>query len=660
MEVPTREIYWNVIGHNWLYLFFAIAMIIFVYGFYRRYRLWKLGKPENRFDQPLKRIFGVLKDGIAQASILREKEPGLMHVAIFGGFVILFIGTLLVFAQADFSIQILFGQFYLWFSLILDLFGGLFILGILYAMFRRYIIRPDRLNIILDDAIILPLLLVIAITGFFIEGARLAATQPAWAEWSPIGYWVSGLFNEKTAENVHSLLWWLHLFLSLGFIAYIPYSKLFHIFISPTNIYFKSFKPRGQLTSIDIENSETFGASTASDLTWKQLFDLDACTQCGRCQDQCPAYQSEKPLSPKKLILDMRDNMTVAGYQILQSKKQKEEASSKSIVGNSVTADEIWACTTCMACQEHCPVAIEHVQKIVDLRRSQVLMDSKFPQELNLAFKGLETNANPWNMGSTTRADWAEGLDVSTVLDHPEVEYLWFVGCAGSFDDKAKAVSKAFAKILNQAGVSYAILGADEQCCGDPARRSGNEYVFQMLAEANIDLFKSVKFKKIITACPHGYNVIKNEYPQFGGTFEMIHHTELIAELIKSGRLQIQTQNAAVSSYHDSCYLGRYQKIYEAPREIMKKVVKGRFQELKRNRDKSFCCGGGGARMFIEEHIGSRINHLRIREVADAGVHTLGVSCPFCLVMLQDAVNEKKLDNSIQVKDVAQLVAEHI
>ncbi len=660
MEVPTREIYWNIIGHNLLYLFFAIAMVIFAVGVYRRYRLWKLGKPENRFDQPLKRIFNVLKDAIAQVSILRDRVPGLMHVAIFGGFAILTVGTILVFAQADFSIQILFGRFYLWFSLILDLFGGLFILGILFALIRRYLLRPDRLNLILDDAIILPLLLIIAITGFLIEGARLAATKPAWAEWSPIGYLVSGLFSDQNAESLHSKLWWLHLVLSMGFIAYIPFSKLFHIFISPTNIYFKSFKPKGQLTSIDIENSETFGVSTVTDLTWKQLFDLDACTQCGRCQDQCPAYQSEKPLSPKKLILDMRANMVSQGNQLIRSKKEKKEINLELIVGNAVTKDEIWSCTTCMACQEHCPVAIEHVQKVVDLRRSQVLMESQFPQELNLAFKGLETNGNPWNMGSGMRGDWTEGLNVPTVLDHPEFEYLWFVGCAGAFDDKAKAVSKAFAQILNQAGVSYAILGVDEQCCGDPARRSGNEYVFQMLAEANIESFKSVKFKKIITACPHCYNVIKNEYPQFKGEFEVIHHTELIADLLKNGQLQIKDKNQAVSSFHDSCYLGRYQNIYDAPREIMKKITGGQFKELKRNREKSFCCGGGGARMFMEEHLGSRINHLRIQEAAEAGVHSLGVACPFCLAMLQDAVKEKELGDSIQVKDIAQLVAEQI
>ena len=663
MQVPTREIYWNISGHNILYALFIVALTVSVYGVFRRYRLWRLGQPENRFDQIGKRILSVLKDGFAQVSIIREKVPGTMHVAIFGGFVILFIGTLLVFAQADFAIQILYGRFYLWYSLILDVFGVIFILGVLYALFRRYVIRPPRLNRVVDDAVILPLLLVIAITGFLVEGTRIAVTQPEWALWSPVGCFVAGWFNSVSNTNVatiHRLLWWFHLIISMGFIAYIPYSKLFHIIISPANIYFKSFNPRGQLASLDIENSETFGVSDIPDFTWKQLLDLDACTQCGRCQDQCPAYQSDKPLSPKKLILDLQAHMTKRGKVLLQNKKQGKESDPQPITGNAVTEDELWACTTCMACQEHCPVAIEHIQKVVDLRRSQVLMESRFPQELNTAFRGLETNANPWNMGHASRADWTQDLNVPLVADNPEVDYLWFVGCAGSFDDNAKAVSKALAQILSKAGVSYAVLGIDEKCCGDPARRAGNEYVFQMLAEENIENFKSCNFKKILTACPHCYNVIRNEYPQFGGNFEVIHHSQLIADLITSGKLKLAGNGHAGSAFHDSCYLGRYHNIYDAPRKVMKSMADGKFRELPRNRDKSFCCGGGGARMFMEETIGSRINHLRIQEAADAGINTLGVACPFCLTMLQDAVKEKELTDSIQVKDIAQLVAEQI
>ncbi|MBN2104694.1 (Fe-S)-binding protein [bacterium] len=660
MDTPTREIYWNIQGHDLIYLFFGLAMAVFCYGLYRRIRLWKLGQPEDRSGHIIKRIWGVLKDALGQMSVMRETTPGIMHVMIFSGFVVLFIGTLLVFLQADFSIQILFGQFYLWFSLILDLFGLIFIFGILFALFRRYILRPDRLNIILDDAIILPLLLIIGVTGFLLEGLRIAVKDPQWAEWSPVGYWIAGWLNLEQAEGIHRILWWGHMALSLIFIAYIPFSKLFHVLMSPTNMYLKSFKPRGELSTIDIENSETFGVSDINEFTWKQLLDLDACTHCGRCQDQCPAYNSDKPLSPKKIILDLQRHLTKRGPELIRAKKAGTEPEPGVIAGNAVTEDEIWACTTCMACQEHCPVAIEHVQKIVDLRRSLVLMDSQFPQELNLVFKGLETNANPWNMGSASRADWLEGLNVPTAADKSDADYLWFVGCAGAFDDKARATSEAFARILNKAGVSYAVLGVDEQCCGDPARRSGNEYVFQMLAQANIEMFQAVKFKKIVTACPHCFNVLRNEYPQFGGRFEVIHHTELILELIRDGKLEIKSSGLTSASYHDSCYLGRYHDIYQAPRDIMKKITGGELKEMKRHHDKSFCCGGGGARFFMEETIGSRINHLRIQEAADAGIQCLSVACPFCLTMLQDAVKEKELDGSIKVKEIAQLVAERI
>ncbi|NQT23968.1 4Fe-4S dicluster domain-containing protein [candidate division KSB1 bacterium] len=659
MLTPTRELYWNIPGHLLVYAAFLVAVIVFAYGIYRRVRLWRLGQPDARFDQIGKRLLVMIRDGLAQAAVLREKVHGMAHMAIYSGMIILTIGTFLVLLQADFNIQILFGQFYLWYSLVLDLFGLIFLLGIVFAIIRRYIIRPKRLNIIADDVVILPLLLLITITGFLLEGARMAATSPEWATWSPVGNWIAGMINTSKAEGLHRAMWWVHMILSMIGIAYVPYSKLFHTLMMPANMYFKSLKPRGQLTTMDLENSETFGVTDIHEFTWKQLFDLDSCIQCGRCQDQCPAFNTDKPLSPKKLILDLQAQMEKRGPDLLKTKKSGEEVIPEPIIGDAVTEDEMWACTTCMACQEHCPASIEHVQKIVDLRRSQVLMDSKFPQELNLAFKGLETNSNPWNMGAASRADWTEGIEVKTLADNPEPDYLWFVGCAGAFDDTAKATSKALAKILNAANVNYAILGADEQCCGDPARRSGNEYVFQMLAEANVEMFKETGAKKIITACPHCFNVIKSEYPQFDGEFEVIHHSQLIAELIESGKLKLPSGKLGKAAYHDSCYLGRYHDIYNAPREILKTMTDGNLTELQHHHDKSFCCGGGGARMFMEEHIGTRINHSRIQEAADAKVETLGVACPFCLVMLKDAVKEKELEG-IAVREIAEIVADQL
>ena len=343
------------------------------------------------------------------------------------------------------------------------------------------------------------------------------------------------------------------------------------------------------------------------------------------------------------------------GPALIKSRKSGE-TELVPIVGNAVLESEIWACTTCMACQEHCPVEIEHVQKIVDMRRSRVLMESQFPQELNLAFKGLETNANPWNMAASSRGDWMEGLDVPVADENSDVEYLWFVGCSGAFDDNAKATSRAMVKILNHAGISYAVLGADEQCCGDPARRSGNEYVFQMLAGANIEMFKTIRFKKMLTACPHCYNVIRNEYPQFDGCFEIVHHTELIMQLIREGRLSVSRNGNLKAAYHDSCYLGRYQGQYDNPRNIMRAVNGGQLKELKRHGADSFCCGGGGATFFMEE-TGKRINHLRLQEALDANVDTLGVACPFCMTMLVDAAKDKEQEENIQIRDIAQIVA---
>ncbi len=660
MSTPTREIYWNIQGYNFIYLAFAIALIIFIYGFFRRYRLWRLGAPERRLDQLGKRLWSLIKDGLAQFSVLKDANPGLMHLAIYGGFVVLTIGTFLVLLQADFSLQILYGSFYLWFSLVLDLFGVLFILGLVYAAIRRYIIRPKRLNRLADDAVILSLLFIIGVSGFIIEGARIAATRPVWEHWSFVGHWIAGWFGSSSPEAItatHRYMWWFHMIISMAFIAYIPYSKLFHIFTAPANLFFKSLEPRGRLSTIDMEKSENFGVADLTHFTWKQLLDLDACTECGRCQDQCPAYASQKPLSPKKLILDLQNHMSIRGRQLLKAKS--EEAALESPVGAAVTEDEIWACTTCMGCQEHCPVAIEHIQKIVDLRRAKVMMDSQFPQELNAAFRGLETNANPWNIGQDARADWAQGLNIPLMAEQSEVEYLWFVGCAGSYDDRGRNISRALASILQKAGVSFAILGVEEKCCGDPARRACNEYVYQMMAEENIQTFKKYRFKKILTACPHGYQMIKNEYPQFGGEFEVIHHTELIGHLIQDGKIKLEPKNEKIT-YHDSCYLGRYNGLYQAPRDVLKVAIGGNIIELPRSKSKSFCCGAGGGRMFMEETLGERINHLRIQEVAMSGAATVASACPFCLDMLDDGAKEKGLEETIKVKDIAQIVAERM
>ncbi len=664
--IPNREVFWNISYHWVLYPLLIITFAIFAYGIYRRIRLWRLGVSDNRFDRIGQRLVGVIKFGIAQSRLLKERYPGLMHLAIFVGFVLLLIGTATV--SFDYDVwglilgqpSFIKGNFYLYFSLVLDLAGVLTIIGLLVAFFRRYIQRPDRLNNQTDDVIVLVGLLAIVISGFFVEASRIAATQPSWEVWSPVGYALSGLFSGagvEAAQSWHRLIWWLHLVLAFSFIGYIPFSKLFHIISAPTNIFFRSFQPNGQLTSIDIENAETFGAGNISDFSWKQLLDLDACTQCGRCQDNCPAYLSEKPLSPKKLILDLLTNLNQKVPQLLIRQQAKNNETEEPLVGSAVTPDEVWACTTCRACMEECPVIIEHVQKVVDLRRHLVLMLSQFPKEVQLVLKNLTNNFNPWGIGFSSRGDWANGLDVKTFSGEDDSEILYFVGCAGAFDDRYKKVAQSFVKILNAAGIKFGILGAEEKCCGDSARRIGEEYLFQTLAQENIATFQQHNVKKIVTTCPHGYNTLKNEYPQFNGNFEVIHAVELIADLLKQGKIVLKKDFQQSIVLHDSCYLGRYNNIYEQPREIIQNISGAKLLEMERNRDKSFCCGAGGGRMWFEETIGTRINNLRVEQALETKPNAVGVSCPFCLTMFEDGIKDKGVQDSVKTYDLIELVA---
>jgi len=433
---------------------------------------------------------------------------------------------------------------------------------------------------------------------------------------------------------------------------FIPHSKHFHLITGPVNMFLRSHDPIGTLKKIDFEQVEEFGVTNVNQFQWKNIVDFFSCVDCGRCQDVCPAFQSDKSLSPKVIMMSLRKHILSESDNLFSTNVPSEP-----IMEKWITTDEIWACTTCGACMETCPVSNEHIPTILELRRAQMMMENKFPQELSAAFKGLETNSNPWNMGSSTRAEWTEGLDVPLMAEKQEAEYLWYVGCAGSFDDRGKEISKAFAKILNKAGVSYAILGEEEGCCGDPARRAGNEYLFQMNAEQNIETFKEYKFKKIVTCCPHGYHILKNEYKEFGGEYEVIHHTQLIAELIEQGKINISPNGNGKVTFHDSCYLGRYNDIFDEPRQILKAVNKQGLVEMPRAKNKSFCCGAGGGRMFMEETEGKRINHIRVEEAQNTGATTVCTVCPFCTSMFDDGIKEKGIEEKLQVKDIAQIIS---
>jgi Fe-S oxidoreductase len=652
-------------GRIVLLLAILLSVGFFVNEVWARIRLVLLGrKDEKRWDRPLERLgFVFAKVGSQLCSIKDRPFVGVMHALVFYGFVLFTVATINHVAGA-FSKGFSFlghGRFNdLWF-LGVDLIAALTIIGTVVLAVRRFILKPQAITQPMpisrspQSAIVLSLIFGLMLTYLANQGAEIALSGHSFAAWMPISKAGAAKLAGIPPNALifwNQIFWWSHILMVLAFLVFIPHSKHLHLLAGPINIFFRSRKSIGTLEKIDFEASEQYGATLATQFQWKSLMDAFSCVDCGRCQDECPAFRSDKPLSPKVVMMSLRKHLLNERANLLGGKEPSEP-----VMDKWQTPDEIWACTTCGACMEACPVLNEHIPAIVELRRAQVMMDSRFPQELAATFRGLETNSNPWNMGHDGRANWAEGLNVPLMAENPEVDYLWFVGCAGSFDDRGKSVSQALAKILNQAGVSYGILGLEEKCCGDAARRAGNEYLFQMMAEENVQTLKQYRFKKILTSCPHGYNVIKNEYGQFGGEFEVVHHSQLIAGLLQEGRIKLTANGDGKMTFHDSCYLGRYNDVYDAPRSVVKALGNGGYIEMPQSKNKSFCCGAGGARMFMEENIGRRINHLRVEEAKQSGADTLAVACPFCLTMMDDGIKEKGWEGEMKALDIAQAVA---
>jgi Fe-S oxidoreductase/nitrate reductase gamma subunit len=656
--VPFRDTFWNVpVWAQWaLYAGGIVAVAIFAWGLWARIDLWRQGGPENRFDRIPDRVALVVKHVLGQVRTLSEAYPGVMHAIMFWGFLALFMGTVLATIDYDITVpvfdwKLLQGPFYLFYETVLDLFGLFFVIGLGMAVWRRFVLRPARIDPTGSFAGVLALLLVINVTGFVMEAARLAAVRPEWGPWSPVGYALGqamlavGL-TEPGLRLIHLGVWLFHAALSLAFIAIVPYSYFMHLITTPLNVFFSKLTPRGEIAAIpNIEEAESLGVSKLEEFSWKRRLDFDACLECGRCQDACPAYLAGTALSPKRVIVKL--------------KRHLHGQLPGPVHGGLIGADELWACTTCMACVQECPAFIDIVDTIIDLRRYLTLSEGALPSTAPQSLQNIQRAGNPWGLAPSERLAWAEGLEVPVMEAGKEVEYLYWVGCSASYDKRNQAIARAVVRILRTAGVSFGVM-AEERCHGEVARRLGDEYLYQTVQQENIGALKQYRFRKVLTHCPHCFNTIKNEFPQFGGAWEVVHHAVLIQELLASGRIRPRRALDLTVAFHDSCYLGRYNGVMEAPRAVARAVPGVRLIELPRQRERGLCCGGGGGHMWMEVPARKRVNLIRVEEALAQKPRVVGTACPFCLAMVDLGRKVKGAEETLQVKDVSELLAESL
>ncbi|MFH1728876.1 MAG: heterodisulfide reductase-related iron-sulfur binding cluster [Pseudomonadota bacterium] len=624
-----------------------LSLLFFAYSVVSRIKIMMRTSSIKRFDKPLERFIVVLKYMFAQTKLFYDPIPGLAHALIFWGFCVIAIESINFFLSAlvvDLRIPFTSGYYFIF----LEAFTVLVILAVAYCYFRRLFIKPDRLELTKEAHVILGLILVLMLTYFTMtmaEGTIIGKMHRLKYASLALYPMFSG-FSYEFNVLIYGISWWIHLLSFLFFLNLLPYSKHMHVLTVLFNVFFSDLDKKGKMKKLDLENSESFGISNLAELTWKDVLDGFTCTECGRCTELCPANKTEKSLNPKEIILKIRDYV-YANYKI------KEDEKLGNILEEFILKKDIWSCTTCHACVTACPVLNEHLPKIFGLRQNQVLMEGDFPEEAQLVCKNIENNSNPWGIGSSERDKVLLDLDVPRISEKPDAEYLLYLGCAASFDERNKKVAKSLIKILKKAGVSFAVLGNEEKCCGETVRRIGNEYLFQMIAEENKAIFENYKIKKVITSCPHCFNTFKNEYPCFGLDLEVVHHTQFIDMLIKEGKLDISSKTEAKITYHDSCYLGRYNDIYNEPRSILQKICSNVF-EMPNSKRKSFCCGAGGGRMWMEETEGKRINIERAKQALATDADKIVVSCPYCLTMFEDAM--KDLGENKEILDISEIV----
>ncbi len=662
----------------------AVSLAIFFYRVFYLYSLLKHTQPENRFDRVWERIKSAVCKGLLQCCHFKVNDPdiiytGVMHAMLFFGFVVLLFGEIELIIKGfvpGFSYASILGDgLYKAYLFTQDFFIYVVLAAVAMSIIRRIVWHPKKENYHFSAYFILGLITILMITLIYMNMMD-AAREPETGKWMVFsGFLYSRIFSYYMGFSPvgYGVAYWVHIIALLTFLDFIPNSKHLHILTAIPNNFFVNLNESMNLRPVDFEDeeAESFGVGKVEELSWKQVFDGYSCTECGRCSSLCPAANTGKLLVPKEVILSIKDNILENAELVLGTSHDEEkrvplfkdyelELPKDSYVEYQASVPEkaLFQCTTCGACQAVCPVSNEHIRNMIDMKRYLVMTEGRFPEKLIEAFNNMETNANPWGINRDYRADWAKGMDVKTIEEEPEPEVLYFVGCAGAFDDRGKEIARSFANILIKAGVKFAILGKQEKCCGDNARRLGNEYLFYNLAIENIETFRAYNIKKIVVTCPHGYYTLKNEYPKFGGDFfEVVHHSQFIKELIDSGRIKLKGEFEKSVVYHDSCYLGRHSDIYSQPRDVIRKAG-GHLKETTNSYNMSFCCGAGGGMMWVEEE-GERMNRVRTKQLAETGSECIATACPFCMIMLDDGVKDLGLDN-MQVKDIAQIVEEEL
>jgi Fe-S oxidoreductase len=693
-------------------------------------------RKDPRFDRIGERIKGFFVYVLGQGRLLRWPYAGVLHVLIFWGFLVLLTAIAQAMVEAlwqGFNFADLPGAGAV--AFLQDLFASLVLVGIVMALFNRLVIRPIRFrgSHAGDALLILGWIAAIMVMMQSNYASRIAMGDDATAGWRPLASAFSHLFAGMGAQSrglqvVHGITFWTHLSLVFSFLVYLGYSKHLHIVTAAPNVLFRNTKPKGRMVPIDLEAEDVdhFGSSKLEHFSWKDMLDLYTCTECGRCQTHCPAFNTGKPLSPKTLITDLRDHVyevaaggygnnshtahqveggmwvtadaatgaVTAGEADVNAAAPQAEAAAgggnghahadaqlpghfqpswlspaqvaaavaksggteRPLIGGTITPETLWSCTTCGACVDQCPVLIEHVPKILDMRRALVLEEGSMPKQAEAALRNIENVANPYGISQQTRADWAKDLGVQFAKDKPDAEYLYWVGCAASFDDRAKTVATALVKILQAGGVDFAILGTEEKCNGDPARRIGNEYLFQERAKENVETLRKYNVRKVIASCPHCFNTLANEYGDFGGDYEVMHHSQVIDRLLKEGRVTLDKPIDETITYHDSCYLGRWNDIFAPPRNILERIPGLKVVEMARSRSEGMCCGAGGGRMWMEEEQ-PRVNHKRVDQAVETQASKVATACPFCLAMFDEGISSRQLQDKLAVDDIAVWVA---